>query len=323
MAVVLVLALVLLAGCHHVEERTYHVGVLSGLDFITGIAESLKEEMTTLGYVEGEDIIYDVRYTNVEPEKERAILQGFVDDGVDAIVTFPTEVSMMAKSIASGTGIPVVFSFANIEDTALVESIKSPGGNITGVRYPGPDIAIKRFEVLEDLVPGAKRVWVPYQRGYPIVASQLAILRPAAEEANVTLIEFPADDVDEVLSELRRRNASDDIGFDAVLMIVEPLSVTQQTHDAISSFGVEHGLPVGGAIMPGDGHKVLFSVNVDIPAIGRQTAHVLDQVLQGAPAGTIPVISAESFYDLDFVAAQRLGLNLSESSLASADHIIR
>jgi len=38
-------------------------------------------------------------------------------------------------------------------------------------------------------------MWIPYQRGYPIVESQLQALHPAAASAGVTLIEAPADKI--------------------------------------------------------------------------------------------------------------------------------
>ena len=90
---------------------------------------------------------------------------------------------MAAKAATEGTDIPVVFAYAATEETGLIESVRQPGGNITGVRYPGPDIALKRFEVMRELAPEAKRMWIPYQRGYPIVAPQLEALAPAAEAA--------------------------------------------------------------------------------------------------------------------------------------------
>ena len=107
--------------------------------------------------------------------KYKSVLQKFVADKVDAIFVFPTEASLEAKTATQGTNIPVVFNFAFIEGMGLVDSVRAPGGNITGVRYPGPDIAIKRFEIMRALVPQAKRMLIPYQKGYPIVTPQVEV----------------------------------------------------------------------------------------------------------------------------------------------------
>ena len=82
------------------------------LDALAGIADSFKAKMTELGYIEGKNIAYDIQKTNFEPDKEQQILKKFVDDKVDLIFTFPTEVSLAAKTATQGTGIPVVFSFS-------------------------------------------------------------------------------------------------------------------------------------------------------------------------------------------------------------------
>lgn len=174
LAVLLLLA-TLAVGCFS-KPKPYRVGILCGVDFFADTADGFKAKMSELGYREGETIFYDMKITSFDPQTEKHILKQFVSDDVYLILTFPTEVSHEAKAITEGTNIPVVFANANIEGVDLVESVREPGGNITGVRYPGPDLAIKRFEIMLDLVPRAKRILIPFQRGYPIVASQLDVL---------------------------------------------------------------------------------------------------------------------------------------------------
>ena len=129
--------------------------------------------MAELGYTEGKNIQYDVHMTNFDESAEERILRKFVSDGVHMILVFPSEVSVEAKTITQGTNIPFVFCQTNIEGTDLIKSVPEPGGNITGVRYPGPDLALKRFEILHALAPQAKRVWVPYTTRALIVPPQL------------------------------------------------------------------------------------------------------------------------------------------------------
>ena len=123
-------------------------------------------------------------------------------DKVDLILVFPAEAAQQARAVTEGTGIPVVFANAFTEDTDLINSVQEPGGNITGVRWPGPEIVAKSFDILMELMPQAKRIWVCYRRDYPIVQSELEVLRKAVLSANVTLIEIPANSPEELETEL-------------------------------------------------------------------------------------------------------------------------
>jgi putative ABC transport system substrate-binding protein len=313
----------LLSGCGAEKPRVYRVGILSGLSFAVDAVDGFKAGMSELGYVEGQNIVYDIQSTEFDMEVYRSILQGFVDDEVDLIFVFPTEASQEAKAVIQGTDIPVVFSVANIEGTGLVDSVREPGGNITGVRYPGPDIALKRFEIMRELAPQATRMLVPYQRGYPIVESQLEVLHPAAEAVGVTLIEAPVDNAAELETVLQAQATSDDIGIDAILIIPEPLGVTPDPFLVMARFAAEHQIPIGGALMEVEGYGSLFDVGIDHVNTGKQAAFLADKILRGASAGTIPVVSSESYLKINYRLAQELGLAVPESLLAQAVEVIR
>ncbi len=305
------------------KEKVYRIGVLSGLNFVADITDGFKEKMTDLGYIEGKNVIYDVQKTDFDTEVYKKALQKFVDENVDLIVSFPTEASLEAKKVGEEANIPVVFTFALIEGMGLVDDIRQPGGNITGVRYPGPDIAIERLEIMMELAPEARRFLIPYQRGYPIVAAQLDMLRSVAETLGITLVELPADNAAEIQTYLDARSESDDVGFDAILIIIEPLGVTPDAFKVMAKFAYEHKLPIGGALISVGDYKSIFGVNVNNVTVGKQTAPLVDKVFRGIPAGTIPVVSAESYFQIDYTAAQKLGVKVPESLLGRADEVIR
>ena len=119
-----------------------------GLEFFAEVVDTFVEEMESYGYIDGETVVYDIQKMTLDPERETRVLDKFVANEVDLIVTIPTEVTMQAKKITAGSGIPVLFGYASLEGTDLVKSITEPGGNLTGVRFPGPDHAVKRLEIL-------------------------------------------------------------------------------------------------------------------------------------------------------------------------------
>lgn len=322
--IIFLLVVLLLSGCvEKQEEKIYRVGILCGLDYMADTADGFKSEMTGLGYIEGKNIVYDLQKTDFDIAEYQNILKKFVDDEVDLIFSFPTQAALEAKAATQGTNIPVLFSISNIEETGLIESIRQPGGHITGVRFPGPDLAIKRFELMCELVPGAKRIWVPYHRDSPIVKSQLEILRTAALAAGVTLIEAPVYNATEIQADLEARAKADDAGIDAILALTEPIFVTPDAFKVMCTFAVEHNVPIGGAIMSVEGCESIFGVYIKNFNTGEQAAKQADIILRGIPAGTIPVQSSESYFQFNYKAAQKFGLEVPEGLLAMADEIIR
>ena len=306
------------------EAKVHRVGVLVGIQPVSGVFDGFKAGMTELGYVEGENIVYDVQIADVfDIPTYQSILQKFVDDKVDLIFVCPTEASIEAKIIAEDTGIPVLFDYAFVEGMGIIDSVREPGGNITGVRYPAIDIAVRRLEILHELAPDAAQIMVPYQRGYPIVQPQLDALQPVAEAMGVTLIEAPADNVDELEALLQARVDSGDIGIDAFYFAVEPLAVNPNVFVAVVKFADEYNIPVGGIYNSIDGYESLFGFNVDFVSSGKEAAPLADKIFQGIPAGTIPVVSAEAYMEINYRKAEAQGLTVPEGLLSLADNIIR
>jgi putative tryptophan/tyrosine transport system substrate-binding protein len=302
--------------------KTYKVGIVSGLDFFAGTIDGFKEGMNDLGYVEGENIVYLVEKTPT-PVGNEAVIQKFVDDKVDLILTFPTEPSLEAKKVTEGTNVPVVFANAGLDGVKLVDSIRQPGGNITGVQFPTADNAVHRLEILHELAPKAKIIWIAYLKGYPIVPEELRRMRPAAAELGLTLIEVPVTSLDEIKADLEKREKATSLGIDAMLIIPEPITTSPEVYTYISNFAVKHRIPLGGAIFPFGVEGSLFGYTPDAVEVGKQAAVLADKIFKGTSAGTIPVVSSENYLVINYKVAQKLGLTVGEALLSRAKEIIR
>ena len=305
------------------KQRMYRVGILSGLDFFANTETGFREKMAQLGYIEGKNILYDCQKTNFDTDAYKRILAKFVEDKVDLIFVFPTEASIEAKAAAQGSGIPVLFANAITEETGLVKSVAEPGGNITGVRWPGPDLAVKILEIMREVAPKARRIWLPFQKGYPTISSQLAILRSAAAAAGVTLIESPVSDVAELKNLLEARDESRDVGMDAIMNIPEALAGTPDAFLAMCAFAQKHALPIGGSLNFYSGCESMFGVNVDPVAVGRQAALLADKILRGVPADSLHVVSAETYIQINYREIKKRGFKANEGLLSSANEVIR
>jgi len=322
----IVLVALLLSGCGGAPQaKVYHVGILSGLAYFSPAVDGFKSEMTTLGYVEGKNITYDVQSSDVDTAAYKTAVKKFINEKVDLIFAFPTEAAMEAKADTQGN-IPVVFAlaFTDVPGVNLIQSIPAPGGNITGVRFPSADIASKRLQILLQIAPNAKRIFVPYLKGYPNVPGQLDAIRPQAQTDSVQLIEFAAGTPQDLQAELDRRAGSSDIGFDAVLMMAEPLANTQAFYDILGKFCYGHKIPLGGTFMNiGGEDSPIFDYTPQGKASGEQAALLADRVFKGTSAGTIPVVTSDSYFQINYTAAQAFGLTVPDGLLKEADQVIR
>lgn len=325
LATILVVFCMLLSSCAEKtqEDKIYRVGILSGADPFVSIAEGFKVKMTELGYVEGENIIYDAQRTNFEPDREQQILQKFVDDKVDLIFTSPSEPTVAAKTITQGTDIPVVFALAGIEGNNLVNSVRQPGGHVTGVRFPGPRNTGKRLEILHELVPEAKRVYIIYDSNYPNANSSLEVLRSTSLSLGLILVEDPIETLEDFHAALQVRAASDDIGIDAILIMPDLVSHSPDGFGAILKFANEHKIPVGGDMDFTADLGAIFGYAAKNNEIGESVAVIADKILKGTPAGTIPIVTPVDYLRINYKVAQELGIEVPEGLLARADKIIR
>ncbi len=319
-------AVVLLSGCTSQTAQTqkvYRVGIISGAEPFASIADGFKNKMTELGYVEGKNIVYYIHELNADPEGEKRAVRKFVDDKVDLIFAFPTDPALAAKAATQRTSIPVVFALGGIEGTNLVESVVHPGGTITGVRFPGPESTVMRLNLLQELAPKAKRILIVYDQNYPNAPSALEQLRPAAPSSGLTLVEDPVNNLEELKAALQKRDASGDIGIDAILIMPEILTQTPDGFGAILKFAKEHRVPIGGGMPYTADMGAVFSFGPDNFEMGRQAATLADKIFKGTPAGTIMVVTPPCYLRLNYKATQELGLNVSEGMLNRADEIIR
>ncbi len=320
---IMVTVCISLSGCSGKKQKVYHVGIVTDYSPFMIVADSFKSNMSDLGYIEGKNIVYDIQIKHLDPEGEKMAVQQFIKDKVDLIFTFPTEASVIAYKLIQGTGIPVLFAFCGVEGNIPIESVRNPGGNITGVRYPGPDNVVKHLELMLEIKPVTRRIWVTYNPNYPNTVVMLDVLRKAVSSYNMELLEAPNLTIDEVKADLQQLEESGKVNIDAILLLPEGLSQSPEVSKVIIEFANKHNIPVGGGVPFTLDWGAIFCFLPDETEAGKLAALSAHKIFTGIPAGTIPLVTPENYLWLNYKAIQALGLTASEGLLRQAKEIVR
>jgi putative ABC transport system substrate-binding protein len=314
-----------LNGCdnqaHH--GRTYKIGILCGHDAFADLAVGFKAKLNELGYIEGQNTSYELHRVSSGHEEIGQAIRTLITDKVDLLFTFTTEASLRAKELTHGTGIPIVFAMAGIEGNNLVDSIPHPGGNITGVRFNGPDQAAKRLDLLLELSPQIKRIWAAYDINYPTNKTVLKALRPAAEAAKVALIEAMVTTPVQIQDELKAQVVSGVPAIDAILIMPDAVTQSPDGWAFIKKFSSDYRIPIAGSAANQIFNGAVFTYTPDYKEMGGQAALMADKIFKGTPAGTIMVKTPPLRLQLNYRRIQELGLTVPEGMLSRADKVIR
>ena len=318
-----ILGAILLTGCGALNApESYSVGLLSGVDVFNTTLDGFKAEMAELGYVEGENITYDLQSAGGDAEAMKQISEKFVADGADLIVTTTNGAALAAQAATKDSGVPVVFTIVLApQQTGVVSDLREPGANVTGVRNPLEDFIGKRVEILQRMDPNVKRIWVPFNPKYVTVNVVLERLRQVAPELGVELVETPVSSPEDVIAALEARPDAADI--DAVVIMPDLTVQLADSWQAILAYAEENDLPIAANTLSQVHDGALFAYLSDNLETGQLAAPLADKILQGNDPATIPVATSEPHLIINFQTAQALGLTIEDGLLAQAIEVIR
>ena len=295
----------------------HRVGVLAvgGATSNQPSIDALRDRLASLGYVEGQNLSLETRFTEGRSEQLPLLAAELVRLTVDVIVTISTPAALAAK--AATATIPIVMAgSADPVGLGLITSLARPGGNVTGVtNSPGGGFIAKQLQLLKEAAPRISRVAV-LMTSFPFEANSFVGMQAASAALGVTVIPFKAESTTEIdLDTLGKLRA------DGLYVFPNRINIGHQK--AILAFAAENRLPA----IYGDRAAVaaggLMSYWTDWLALRRHAAEFVDRILKGAKPADLPV-EDPTRYELviNLKAAKALGLKLPQSLLLRADEVI-
>ena len=294
------------------SAKTYRIGILT-----VGFPETLRQSLRDLGYIEGRNVVLEIRDTKGRSERVDDLASELARLKVDVIVaTHPAAVFGAKRATAT---IPIVMVHTpDPVQLGLVVSLARPGGNITGVTSLSVDLSIKQLELLKEAVPRASRIavlWNPDNPWHPVAVKGL---REGGRSLGVQLqileVRSP-NEFDNAFQAMTRERAR------AVLVLADPMTFAHRRQ--LADLAAKHRLPLMGGLRGYTEAGSLMSYWADESELSRRAASYVDKILKGARPGDIP-IEQPTKYELvvNLKTAKALALTISPSLLLRATTVI-
>jgi putative ABC transport system substrate-binding protein len=276
------------------------------------------EELSRLGYVEGQNLAVERYSGEGRPERYAELARDVVNTHPDLIVAVAARLSLDFKMAT--TTIPIVSLIIDPIAMGLVASIARPGGNITGVTISGGlELIGKRIGLLVEAMPKlstvgylVSRPWWEDPRG--------EAAREAAKQAGISLKAVLLGAFNEAEYQRVFRSMEQDRA-DALMVSDESENFTNRA--TIVELAAKGRIPtiysyrefvqVGG----------LMAYSIDQVEIYRHLANLIDKIFRGANPGDIPFYQPTKFeMSINLKTAKALGLEMPAMLLARADEVI-
>lgn len=303
------------AGARGQQAKRHHIGVLNtALVGNAPMAEGLKAGLKQLGYQEGRDVTYTIRFTRGDVKALSTAAEELAKARVDLIFANGDAAARAAK--AATRTIPVVFSIVPDPVAAgLVKDLAKPGGNITGVTSLTTDLVPKRIEILKALAPSVRRVLVVH---HPDDAASVAAAKRAREVAAQFTIEVldraarNPDDAERLMKELKPGDGvlPPDLPALAIPGRILELSLARKIPAVFpTTLWIQQG--------------ALASYGSDQYQEGVQAAALVARILKGAKPGDLPVEGAKKLvFAISKATAVAAGITVPAELLKRADRIV-
>jgi putative ABC transport system substrate-binding protein len=277
--------------------------------------EGFREGLRELGYVEGQNVLIQVREASGDLDRLPELASELVRLRVNVLYVAADQGLRAAKQAT--TTIPIVVLACDPLDR-LIASLARPGGGATGLTCISSDLAGKRLELLKELVPDVSRVAVLFNPNDLNKAPEYDLIRKAAISLNLTVQSFEAGDASQfeaAFTGIAQSNAQ------ALIILADALMNFHAKR--IADLALSNRLPAiyGFREFPEAGG--LVSYGTSLREEHRHAARYVDKILKGAKPGELPVEQPTRFeFVFNLKTAKALGLNVPPALLARADEVI-
>jgi putative ABC transport system substrate-binding protein len=300
--------------------KVYRIGFLANDPTIpaTTPGTAFREGLRESGFVEGQNIVIEWRFAEGRVDVMSELAGQLVRLDVDLIVASANAAILAAKQ-ATPT-IPIIM--VNAQDpvaAGIAPSLAAPAGNVTGVvQMESADIAGKRLQLLQDVVPQLARVAVMINPDSASDQSEWGAIARAASSLGVMPQAIPVRQGDQLAGAFARITRE---RCDALLGLNNGFHLTYRK--VVVGFAAENRLPAMYSLSDFTRDGGLMSYGAVRAESYRHVAAYVAKILKGAKPADLP-IEQPTKYELivNLKTAKALGLSFPREFLLVADEVI-
>jgi putative ABC transport system substrate-binding protein len=298
--------------------KVYRIGYLATTPPPVHLWEALLDGLRERGYHEGQNLVFERRFSEGDAARFPAFAAEMVQLRVDLVIAITTPAALAVTHVTQT--IPVVMTTAiDPVGTGLVASLARPGGNVTGGAILYPELSTKRLEILKDVVPGLSQVVVLWNAANPANASVWHATQAAAGALGLRLhsqeVRGPQDLEGALAFTAQARP-------DALLVLDDALLGMHR--EQIAAFATQQHLPSVFASRESVVAGGLMSYGPSLPDLFRRAATYVDKILKGAKPADLPMERPTTFeLVINLKTAQALGLTIPPTILFQATEVLR
>src|SRR6516165_633671 len=297
-----------LAARAQIATNVRHVGILDA-----GTAggyndqhywSAFREQMRMLGYIDGKNVVFDVRWANDDLARLPGLTAELVGLPVSVIVALSTPVAQAAKSVT--TQVPIVVPLmADPVGVGLVASLARPGGNLTGINFFTAEVVAKRLGLLRELLPSAARIAVLVNPTNATNAeATVRDVQSAAPAMGLQIQIFNAStnsEIDASFATLVRERA------DALFVAPDAFFTARRVQ--LVHLATRHTIPATYPVREFVEAGGLMSYGTSITDMYRHVGVYTGRILKGAKPADLPVVQSSKFeLIINLQTAKTLGL---------------
>jgi len=299
------------------QPNTGHrIGVLAQ-DLQPGLLETLRDELTRLGHIEGRNMTIEVRNAAGRSDRLPAMVDELLRVKVEVIVAVNTPAAQAAKKATSTIPI-VIMRVADPVAQGLVTSLTRPGGNVTGLSFMPDELGAKGIQLLHEVLPSLTQVAALYKADNPGALLVVTETERRSVQLGLHFLHLPIrgpSDLPGAFQTATRAHIE-------ALFVMDDGAMTKLRNQLLE-LAARHSLAVVSIYKDFAEAGGFIAYGPSLSTIYRRGAVYVDRILKGDKPADLPVEQPTKFdLAINLRTARALGLTIPPSVLLRADHVI-